>query len=501
MFSKEITGLTLASEVASSLFRNIRGITFRGDESFVATLRALLHSRVPQEESIRLRYSCSNYSSGHLEGSTPKDCVRAFLREDNNDILYGDSRGVLLIHSFEGDDEDNTACFAMLVDGVPKTVNGYKLLTDLSAWVESEARFRAKIYVCKELHNTIVFTERMNLKRWHLLESLIPRYFPWYFGSSPATDEETEILKTLTKRYAPNYESKIQEFAKRFDFRTQIIRDKLTGFETQFDRRKLRDIRNQIASTDRSIQELEHRFSSYYRQLNDLRTQESGLEYRIEHGGGEESSELLDFFLCNNTLHLMQVNNGEIEFIVTTTVANFDPDSAESIIGNNRSYIYRSAGNGEWTLARIQRLMTEIFIKETLKIRICAAYKLNFDNGAYHGIAGYTFPQDIIMDHTPNQHIQGYHCLGGNEVTIRESMRRCDYVGAVAACVQSAKSVNILEETTTGRMTQEMFSDGIGKVIEMPDGSTKTPLEAVLWLEEQDVEKRKKEKEQEESHE
>ena len=45
-----------------------------------------------------------------------------------------------------------------------------------------------------------------------------------------------------------------------------------------------------------------------------------------------------------------------------------------------------------------------------------------------------------------------------------------------------------------------LFSNRIGKVIEMPDGTTKTPFEAVLWLEEQDV-KAKKEKEQEESHE
>lgn len=500
MFSKEITGLTLTNEIASDLFQNINGANFRSDESFVATLRALMYSRVPKEESITLRYSTSRFSAGDVSGAAPRDCVRAFLREGGINILNGDGDGILLIHSFEGSDEGNTACFERLDEGVKKAIAGYNAMTDLNTWIEENAKFRVKIYASEEHRNTIIFAEKMNVKRWHMLESLIPRYFPWYFDPSPITDEEVKLLKTLTNRYAPGYEEKIQEFAGRFDFRTQVIKRRLTGFETHFDRRKLTNIRSQIANTERQLQELERRFSSFYQQMNDLRTQEYGLEYKIEHGGGEESSELLEFFLCNKSLHLIQVSNGLIEFVVTTTVANFDPDSAESVIRNAHSYVYESIGNEKMTHERVKRLMTEVFLNETLKIRICAAYRLDFDNGSYEGISGYSFPRDIIADHTPNQHIQAYHCLGENERIIRSSMQSRDYVGAVAACVQSAKSVNVHESATTGKMTRELFSNRIGKVIEMPDGSTKTPLEAVLWLEEQDV-KAKKKKGKEEGHE
>lgn len=497
MFSKEISGLTLTNEVADSLFSNINGDKFRNDVSFVATLRALLHSRVPKEESITLHYRRSEYNIGALTGSSPRDCVRAFLHD--HPIVYGE-HGMLLIHSFDGSDEDNAACFKKLEKGVPEVIPGFKLLNDLSAWIESNAKFRAKVYVNEETRCTVIFTEKMNLRRWHVLEALISRYFPWYFDPNPMTSEEKEIVTTLTKRYAPNYEEKIEEYAKRFDFRTQIIRNKLTGFETHFDRRKLRDVRAQIEHTDSNLNDLENRFASLYRQLDELRTQELGLVAKIENGGGNESSELLEYFLCNNSLNLMRVNNGEIEFVVTTTLANFDPDAAESVIENERSHFYSYIGRSEMTRSQAKRLYKEIFLKETMRIRLCAAYKLNFDTGNYSGIKHYRFPSEIIRDHTPNQHIQGFHCLGQNEATIRESMRNRDYVGAVAACVQSAKSVNVLESMTTGLMTQELLSSGIGKVIEMPDGSIKTPLEAVLWLEEQDV-KAKKEKEQEGSHE
>jgi len=139
------------------------------------------------------------------------------------------------------------------------------------------------------------------MKRWHMLESLISRYFPWYFESNPMTDEEIEIVKTLTKRYAPSYETKIQEFAKRFDFRSQVIRNQLTGFETHFDRRKLESVRSQINDMDRRMRDLESTFSNYYQQMDDLRTQECGLVDKITHGGGAESSELLDYFGLEKT--------------------------------------------------------------------------------------------------------------------------------------------------------------------------------------------------------
>ena len=155
MFSKEISGLTLTNGIASTLFQNITGNKFRSDESFVATLRALLHSRVPKEESVTLQYSSTDYSAGQLSDSAPRDCVRAFIRDTN--ITYGEN-GILLIHSFEGrSEEDNTACFKVLDEGVPKAVKGFKPLDDLSNWIETTAKFRAKVYINEEkaLHHRL----------------------------------------------------------------------------------------------------------------------------------------------------------------------------------------------------------------------------------------------------------------------------------------------------------------------------------------------------------
>ena len=49
MFNKTLSGLTLTKQVADGLFQNINGQDFRGDTSFLATLRALMYKRVPKE--------------------------------------------------------------------------------------------------------------------------------------------------------------------------------------------------------------------------------------------------------------------------------------------------------------------------------------------------------------------------------------------------------------------------------------------------------------------
>lgn len=492
MFSKEICGLTLTNGIAATLFQNITGVNYRSDESFVATLRALLHSRVPKEESVTLQYSCTDYSAGQLSDSAPRDCVRAFIMDTN---ITSGKNGILLIHSFEGrSEEDNTACFKVLDEGVPKAVKGFKPLKDLSSWIEESAKFRAKVYINEERRSTIVFTEKMSTKRWHMLESLVTRYFPWYFGPNPLNEEEIDLVKTLTKRYAPNYEAAIETFAKKFDFRSQIVRSKLTGFETQFDRMKLQNVRNNIENVNCQLRDLESRFSSCYRKMDDLRIQEIGLVDKIENGGGDGSNELLDFFLATKSLQLMNVSGGRIEFVVTTTMDNFDPDAADSMVRNENSFFYHSGcNNSGFNMDRMKRLLKAIFVDEVLKIRLCAAYALNFETGEYAGKKDYAFTRDIAVDHTPNQHIQGFRCLGQNESMIRDSMRKHDYVGAVSACIQSAKSVNVTESTTCKRMIARLFASDATRFIQMPDKTTMTPLDAVKWLEEQDVKAKKEE--------
>ena len=207
---------------------------------------------------------------------------------------------------------------------------------------------------------------------------------------------------------------------------------------------------------------------------------------------GEGDSELLDFFLCNKSLNLVKAHNGQLEFIVTTVISSFDPEVAENAIRNKKSFIYRhysrhtEYGNEELTDERIERLMTEVLINERLKLKVCAAYYLNFADGSFGGKRNYDYPEKIIAEYVPNQHIDYYACLGNNDPHVRNAMKAKDYVRAVSACCSSATNMNLTESNTGTFFMEKICDKNAGKIILMPDGTSMTPVDAVKWLEEQE---------------
>ncbi len=54
MFTREITHMTLTNDVANNLFDNITAMPYGADQTFTATLRAVLHKRLPAGESLNL---------------------------------------------------------------------------------------------------------------------------------------------------------------------------------------------------------------------------------------------------------------------------------------------------------------------------------------------------------------------------------------------------------------------------------------------------------------
>lgn len=494
MFTKEVYGLTLSQAAADAMFPNISGVRYRNDETFVATLRALLYNRVKAGESILLNRSSSRYTTRDINSNASETVIRACLR--GHDIL-DDIGGVLQIHSLDGVADDNDAMFAMLDRGALNTVfSGYVEIPEVSKFLDQK-RLRTRFYVKEENNSAIVFVERLDVKKWHLLQSFIPRYFPALFKELPLIESEIKLLKTLTNRYAPAYEECIEEFAKQFDFRSIYIRNSLNGFENESERRKLQSVKNQIADKRYEIENLHALFKRYYQEINELTTTELGLIEKLNRAqnGEVEDSELVEYFLCNKSLNLVSAYNGMIEFIVTTTISGYDPDLFESIIENRKSFFYRDCyddigakyENPDLTDDRIELLMRAIFEKQILKLRVCAIYYLNFENGDFGAKKFYDYPADILKTHTPNQHIQHYACLGNNRPIIGDAMVNRDYIAAISACCASAGNMNMSESNTGTFFMQKIGALDVGKIIQMPDGSCMTPVDAAKWLEEQNA--------------
>ena len=495
MFTKELYGLTLASDVANGVFPNISASWFGNDATFVATLRALMYKRVPKEESIIASWNDSYLYADDVRNATVQNTIKALVRGTN---VFSGIRGSIQIHSLRNTIEHNDAVFEVLTEKNINSVGvlaGFKSMPDMDKFLEQK-KIRARFFIREELSQVLIFIENLDIKRWHLLQSFIPRYFPTYFKEIPLEDDELKLIKSLTNRYAPDYEEIIEEFAKKFDFRTQKIRKALQGYEAKFEKQKLDQVKRQIEDYRYRIQDLENTFRNYYQQIDTLTTTQLGLECKINSKNTDEESELLDYFLCNKALNLVGVNGTQIEFIVTTALTNFDPDLFDTLIEKEGSCFYRDHNtrarysNKEMTDERIKRLMLAIFRDGLLKLKVCAAYRLDFGNGNYAAIKNYYYPPEILRNHTPNQHIEHFACLGNNGPIIRAAMLERDYVKALAACFSSATNINMTEAHTVSYFLQRVLSADADKVIEMPDGTHKTPLEAVKWLEEQDTQEK-----------
>lgn len=503
MFNRAISGLTLTKTVADGLFQNINGRKeIFGDETFLATLRALMYKRVPKEESITFDFTSSNYDGNVLRNANPRDCVSAFLEDSS--IRYG-GHGCFHIHSFNsnGDGVDESFNIIDKRDGVAALFGKgiFQELPDVGKFLEQCGKFRARVFISESRKCTLIFVEKLDVKKLHLLQSLIPRYMPWYMKDMPFDEEEFALIRTLTKRYAPDYVDAIENIAKRFDFRTQTIRNYLRGFETSFEKEKLANVRDELRRERNYIDELESRFRDTYVKIDELTTTELGLIAKINNSkDSDEDTELIEYFLCNKNIDLVRVDRGMIEFIVRTTISNYDPDVVEGAMEKiGESFFYRHYAtkkrynNEEMTDERIYRLVKALFIDEIFKLRVCAAYRLNFSTGGFEGRQEYHFPEDVLATHTPNQHIQHYGCLGNNRPIISKAMLNRDYVGAVIACVASAFNANFTEANTGTFFMEHICDNNVGKIIQMPDGTTATPLDAVKWLEEQDEKKEKEE--------
>ena len=136
----------------------------------------------------------------------------------------------------------------------------------------------------------------------------------------------------------------------------------------------------------------------------------------------------------------------------------------------------------------MKKLMYAIFIDQTLRIKLCSAYKF-YLNGNVEGLSGHRYGYEF-RECTPNTHIDRYSCLGNYQRVINECLRRNDYIGAIEQCVASCKSLNFADSTVMSEFMSRLYGisnyDVNIKCIELPDGRVVEPKDAIAWLNEQE---------------
>lgn len=477
MFNKKLTELRLTSDIANSYFDRIRGDYYRDDRSFLATLRALLLNRI-KDKSIRLKIHSYDYSPDSLRGASADAVMSALCDRSRHVINLSNlsSQGALDAAYEKFSSADGMAKF------MPKAAEA----KDLEAFVEPFAN--VKIYIDEERCCTNIIVDRMDMRKFHALQMLIPRYIPWFFNEDPLTQEELALLNTLHERYAPEYERLIEEFAKKIDLRSAAIKSILGGFELRAKQQQLKSAKDSLSRIDNNIRDNMISYSSLIEQKDEVNLRIAGLEAILEAGVVE--SELIDYFTANKCLHPTNASGTHLHFIVSTYLESFDPEMYRTMSAREGSHLFSGYSvSTECFREREPRkkLMDAIFSEEPIfRVKSCSCYDLDI-RGSVDVHGGYNFGPKFA-DRIENPHFKYHSCLGNHRRYICDYLNDGDIMGAVEQCVSSAKSVNIGEGATIRYFLPELFNCK-QPVLELEDGTCMNPEEALKYLEEKEAQK------------
>lgn len=476
MFSRSIPAgnMKLTSPTANNIF-NISGDYYNGDATFVATMRALLGKRIPEDTSIHFSLTRSSLDSYRLDGLDFGIVYKIFsIRKDENfpsNYIY--------LHSLESNTADNERAMAML--DTEMAARGFESKEDLKMFFGNR-KITSRFYINNELQTTVIIVAGCMCNRTlHVLQTMMPRYFMWFFKGG-LTEKDKQLVRSLGQDSPDEYERIINEFAADYDFRSYAIKTMCGDFEGRVIRDELEEKKNQFERIQRSITESLNEYHRLLNNMNDMNVRIMGLEAKLHDVSGQNA--LVDFFTSCKNLIPVSLSGGELTFIVQTYLTNFSPDMFETMSANGNSHFYTDYGyTKEWEDPEKRRkFLNAIFSDEAvLKIKVCGVYVMN-TRGYIEAISSYSYPEEC-KDYMPNPHLQYFSCLGNHEQLINDRLKDHDYVGAVVQCIGSAGSVNLSEGVTIRRMLGgQIFSGNQRKIIELPDGTSVTPTEAYEWL-------------------
>lgn len=507
MFRSAVTQTQFVGDLANTVFGRVSGNEFRGDVSFVSTLRALVFPRMPEEDKIYFQYSEANYPKRTVETANWEAVMRAITNVDR-----GRSPGngnIMLYNCCSYATEDNDAMLDVIEQNIHKYFTGFTKIEKVSEFFKKT--FRALCYINPESKTVMLFCGGLDLKKMHFLQLAIPVMLPWYFDpNSGVTEQEMEVLQSFRDKSAQRYIDAIAALAQKYDFRAMKIKSDLGGFETRFLTRELETVNHSIERKMRDIESYEREINKMMRECYDLNIRLLGLHDKIAEGG--ESSDIVDYFLCNKNLYLVSVNDSELSFVCKGYLEYYDEEVVRKYLDKSTSILYRPDNrdmSDRISPADIKLLMTAIFIDQTLRMKFCAAYRFDL-RGSVRAESGYGYGSDF-NDCTPNTHIDRFSCLGNHARAINDQLKNNNYIGAIEQCISSCKSLNFADSAVISEFMRRIYGTGSHvnmRCIELPDGTVVNQLDAIKWLKEQNEQKKKEqeaakaaEAEKEEAHE
>lgn len=474
MFRQCVYSTALTGETADMVFgERIGGCAYTGDETFLATMRALLDTRMPSDDVITLRFN--SYSVGR---NIADDEELEFITDVPN------KGGTYTVRDIRVNSEKSGHVFGLIQRRLSELHPEFKELEIVREFYKGS--FEVLCFLNREKKSVLMFVANMNMRKYHYLQCAILASLPWYFDPKKGiTDDERSLIDALQDKDNPEaYIAAVTKIAERYDFNTYRVKALLSNIETEYERHELDVVNSEISRIDSELEELNARYADINRLRRDKCIRRIGLRESIDRGPSGDS-DIMSYFIRNKHLYLESVNGISITFSVHDYMTYFDEESIGSYLRNKSGYIYRYAGP-KFTKDNIEKLMRAIFVDGTLKLRVCASFRITL-NGRVQAMRHADFKDfgGEFLSCMPNPHINNYACMGGYERKVNEALVNGNYIMAIEQCIASTKSLNFHDDTVILAFMERLCNGDAGseeKYIELPDGNIVSPVEALDWI-------------------
>ena len=479
MFNQTIRQTMLTSDIANEVFPNIFGGRVFEDDSFVATLRAMLADRMPKDESITFSFRTIRRQVGYYD--SVKQAVERNLGEA---FMWVNS--ITLVNIPISDDGERSKWFT----GIQQSVGQF-----WQDWVRVEKAtlffkkvFELHCYINPKTKSSVIIAENLDLRRYHYLQCGIFAFLPWYFDKERgATEEEMELINALRQKTSAAYEEIINKIAARYNFRELRIRRGLAGFETVQERQDLDRRVERLNSIRSDINSYQDAIAGLLRNMREEEIYIAGLQSRINKESSGEDSPIMNYFLLNERLVMEGLNGNRLTFGVKDYLTFFDEDIIKAMIGERDGILYRPNGRSCGNIIPdedMELFYNAVFIDQSIRIRFCSVFTLTIGS-QMTGNIHWNFGPEYGF-YMPNPHIQLFSCTGNFNKAFNECIMAGNYIGAIEQAAASCRSLTVADYPVMQEFVRALY--GIGdnglnnRCVELPDGSVVTPKEAVAFL-------------------
>lgn len=318
---------------------------------------------------------------------------------------------------------------------------------------------------------------------WNVCAAVCPRIIPWYFNvtpdfkleNHPLTEEERELVRAIDIGDEA-FIAAAQKIYEKTDIpgRVQAIkfRNMYRGVREKLIKRHKDNIstwNGQFASLERQIQELADKI----REASMLRT-------ALEAGTDDDGSELARLFTRPN-LAIKEWQGNNLIFSISSMIAPYNTDSAETDLENPHHDIYYNRDNTKLNAEEARDLLKAVFIDRIIKIPVYSNFKLSIENNRVEVIQ-HQEPAPKFIGYTAHPHHEYYGCTGSNIGQAAKCLAEGNYPGVIAQLIGSVATLTFSDSTVMSDFGRKILWSKSKKPFLLPDGTKVNCEKAYEWL-------------------